>query len=130
MEESIKRNAVVDASFILSFLLPDEFSTSTEELFDQFEKGEIFFISSQLLPYEIFNSLRSATIRKRITQQTAQQLCDKFIELYIPLIPLEYSEVFSLALKKDITFYDASYVYLAKAHNMPLLTLDKTLQKI
>ena len=56
--ESIKTVAV-DASFILAYLLPDE-KTPDEKLFAQHNDGEIQFISTYLLPFEVLNSLKCA----------------------------------------------------------------------
>ena len=39
----------------------------------------------------------------------------------------EFKEVMKLAAQLDLTFYDASYLYLAKKIGMPLVTEDKEL---
>ena len=41
----------------------------------------------------------------------------------------DYSEIFLLAKKYNLSFYDASYLYLAQLKKAPLLTLDQKLQK-
>jgi len=38
-------------------------------------------------------------------------------------------EVTKLALKENLTFYDASYLYVAKKHSVKLVTEDKDLKK-
>ena len=46
------------------------------------------------------------------------------------LINIECSEIeiFNLASKFNLTFYDASYVFLAKNRGVPLVTEDKTIR--
>ena len=39
-------------------------------------------------------------------------------------------EVFRLALKNEISAYDAAYVWLAKSRKISLLTLDEGLAKL
>ncbi|MCG2691400.1 type II toxin-antitoxin system VapC family toxin [Microgenomates group bacterium] len=107
------KSIIVDASFILAFLLPDE-AFSAEAVFDQLEKGEIQFFSIPLLPFEVLNSIKVAVKRKRLTINLANRLVKKFFELKIELLPVNYKESFSLAIKKDLTVYDAGYLWLAK----------------
>jgi len=126
--ESIKTVAV-DASFILAYLLPDE-KTPDEKLFAQHNDGEIQSISTYLLPFEVLNSLKCAFKQKRISKFLANGLSRKFFELEIELLPVEFAEVFKLAEKKNLTVYDAGYLWLAKNKKIKLQTLDKQLKKI
>ena len=120
---------VVDASFILAFLLPDE-TLFAEAVFDQLEKSEIQFFSTPLLPFEVLNSIKIAIKRKRLNVSLANRLMKKFFELKIELLPVNYQELFVLAVKKDLTVYDAGYLWLAKTKKVKLQTLDKQLKKI
>ena len=60
----------------------------------------------------------------------ANGLSRKFFELEIELLPVEFAEVFKLAEKKNLTVYDAGYLWLAKNKKIKLQTLDKQLKKI
>ncbi|MDZ4209542.1 MAG: type II toxin-antitoxin system VapC family toxin [Candidatus Curtissbacteria bacterium] len=126
--ENIKP-VVVDASFILAFLLPDE-TLFTEAIFDQLEKGEIQFFSIKLLPFEVLNSIKVAIKRKRLNINLANRLVKKFFALKIELLSVNYQESFSLAIKENLTVYDAGYLWLAKNKRVKLQTLDKYLKKI
>ena len=122
------KSIVVDASFILAFLLPDE-AFFAEAVFDQLEKGEIQFFSTQLLPFEVLNSIKVAIKRKRLAINLANRLVRKFFELKIELLPVNYQESFSLAIKENLTVYDAGYLWLAKSKKVKLQTLDQQLKK-
>ena len=56
---------VVDASFVLNYLFPDEKDRNIDLMFSRFEKNEIVFLSSYLLSFEIINGLRSAIVHQR-----------------------------------------------------------------
>lgn len=126
--ESIK-TAAVDASFILAYLLPDE-KIPDKEIFIQHNAGKIQFISVYLLPFEVLNSLKCAVKQKRLSKFLANGLMEKFFDLDIDLLPVEFEEVFKLAIKENLTVYDSAYLWLAKNKKVKLQTLDKQLKKI
>lgn len=57
-------------------------------------------------------------------------LSRRFLEMEIELLPVEFGEVFKLAIKENLTVYDAAYLWLAKSKKVKLQTLDKQLKKI
>lgn len=115
MDEDISGEVVVDASFILAFLLPDERVEQVDEIFDLYEVGRINFVSTQLLPFEVLNSLRNSILRKRITKRQAIDLAAEFFKIKIILEDVDFRQAFSLSVAQGLSFYDASYVYLARA---------------
>lgn len=125
-----KDTFVVDTSFILAYLLPDEGERNVEEMFSKFEENKVSFISPNLLIYETMNGLRSAVIQKRQSPKAAQLLLDSFLDMGISFMQVDEKEVLSLALDKSITVYDASYLWLAKSQNIELLTLDVKLARV
>lgn len=126
MDANVKR-CVIDASFVLSFLLPDEKNDQITAIFQNFLQGKINFISHPLLPYEVLNSLKIAVLRKRLSADLAKQISVVFLRYHIQFQPIDFHAVFLLAEKYNLTFYDASYLYLSQSQNLPLLTLDKHL---
>jgi len=121
---------VVDTSFVLAYLLPDEKVRNVEEIFSKFEDNKINLLSPHLLVYETMNGLRSAVLQKRQTEKTAELLLDSFLNMGILFEKVDEKGVLRLALKKSITSYDASYVWLAKSRNIGLLTLDEKLENV
>ena len=124
---SINRT-VVDASFILAYLLPDEIFPA-DKVIKQFKAGELEFISTFLLPFEVLNSLKSALRSKRINNNQTKILIKRFFELEIELLPVDFYAVFRLAEKKNLTIYDAGYLWLAKNKKVRLQTLDRQFKK-
>lgn len=131
MEENINfpSRVVIDASIALSFLLPDERKTKTDFLFQSFTKKKIKILVPEIFYFEVFNALKSAVSRKRINSQLAQKLGKNFLKLALEKKEVNWLPTFQIALKKDISFYDAAYLSLAKKEKIPLLTLDKLLLK-
>lgn len=83
----INRLAVIDSSFVLSFLLLDETKNNeVEEVFDYLIMGKIKLFAPVLLPFEIFNGLNQAARRKRIKFNMAKQLGGEFLKLEISLV--------------------------------------------
>ena len=121
---------VVDTSFVLAYLLPDEKERVVEGMFSKFEENKINFISPYLLAFEITNGLRSAVIQKRQSLKAAELLLDSFLNMGILFEKVNEKEVFRLALRRGVTAYDASYVWLAKSKKLKLLTLDEKLKNI
>lgn len=121
---------IVDASFVLSFLLPDESHASIDHFLNQYKTGLIDFLSIPLLPFEVVNGLKLAVLRKRINSKYAKERMKEFFNYNIKLAGVDFFEVFDLAQKTNLTVYDACYLYLSKLKKLQLLTSDQALQKL
>lgn len=126
MAGNIKKCFVVEASFILTFLLKEE--SAITEVFRSYINGEIQFITSDLLKYEIGNGLRSAVLKKRINPRTAKIIYRDFFSLGISEEGPNPLETLRIAFLRNISFYDASYLVLSRQKGWPLLTRDKALE--
>ena len=120
---------IIDASFCLAYLLPDEDAEVVNKIFEEYAQGKIVFISSPLLPYEIINSLREAT-RKRVKEDQALALAIEFLDIDIIYQTIDFKELLKLSIKNHLSAYDASYLYLAKKEDAELLTLDTKLKNL
>jgi predicted nucleic acid-binding protein len=130
-ENTEKKNTyVIDTSFVLAYLMPDEKEQGVEEMFSKFEENKVSFVSPHLLLYETMNGLRSAVVQKRLSPKEAELLLDSFLNIGILFEKVDEKQVLGLALNKSITAYDASYVWLAKSQNIGLLTLDERLENV
>ncbi len=128
MAENIEK-VVIDSSFLLSTILPDEkILPLFQEYVKKFRQNKLIFSSCELLKYEICNSLKSAVKRKRISSKRANILRSAFELMEIEYQSIDFGKTMELSVKHDLSFYDASYLYLAKANKCKLLTLDKKLQ--
>lgn len=121
---------IVDASFALSFLLPDESIEEVDMVFDRHKQREILLISAPILPFEVLNGLKSAILSKRISIQEALGHAVDFFELRIELMDIDHIESLELSQKHDLSYYDTCYLYLAQTRGAPLLTLDERLKNL
>ena len=95
--------------------------------------GEAFDLEqcavSTLTEYEIGNVLWKETRRKRIDfKLAAQTFSDAFLELKKIGIG-SIDDILVIALERNLTFYDASYAYLAEREDLKLVTEDVDLIK-
>lgn len=125
--DNIPGAAVVDASYILAFLLPDEHIDRVDRVFDAYQEGKISLVSTLLLPFEVFNGLASAVKQKRLTQKSAVKLGQGFLELSIAFEPINYVDALELALNNKLSVYDGAYLLLAQQNRLKLLTCDDRL---
>lgn len=124
------RTFVVDSSVIMAVLMPDENKSLKVKKLLKIIVSKNKIIAPNLLIYEIGNGFKSAALSKRITFSQAGFLLDTFNQLSINLVSIDINSVFKTAIEHKITFYDASYLYLAKLNKCRLLTLDHYLEGI
>ena len=120
---------VVDASFVLAFLLSDEKAAKVDKVFINYQQGKVKLVSSTILGFEVLNALRAAVLTKRITQNLSLKLAQNFLDLHIDLQEPILKEIFLIAFKYGVSVYDAAYIHLSKNRHLPLLSLDKSIQK-
>lgn len=129
MEEDFN-SCIIDSSFMLAHLLPDEDSEKVQEFFDRLKKKPIRLIAPNIFPFEVFNGIQTAIIRKRVEYKLAKNLGEKFLKISVTLKEIDLLEVSTIAYKYTLTIYDASYFYLYRKLNLPFLTLDDKLKKL
>jgi len=121
---------VVDALYIVGYLIPDENQVSINRTFDDFRENKINFIAPPLLHYEVTNGIKMAVVRKRIEYTLGVKLINDFFALGIDLEEINLADCFTIAYNHGISVYDSCYIWLAKLLNIPLLTLDKRLASL
>ncbi len=112
----------------------DRYIIDTSALYPMLLKGIPLdpnkFVISTLTEYEIGNVLWKENKRKKL--KNPERVAAIFSESTKDLEKLGLDsivEVLKLSLERNITFYDASYAYLAEKEHLKLITQDKELQK-
>jgi len=129
MEENIKPVFVIDASFVLAFLLRDGNCQQTDIIFKKYRDNKLSLFAPGLLYYEVINGLRSACLSKRIDQKQSNELLTLFLSLDIKTPVVNWDETLLESFAKKVSCYDASYLVLAQNLDAKLLTFDKQLMK-
>ena len=119
---------VVDASVVLKWLL-QELTPKPMTVLQKHLSGEDRLVAPELINYEVGNVLVTKTgLRSRDIAEIFGHFSDLEIQTYT-LGAEEYRTSLDLAQRYKLTVYDASYLALAAALNIKLVTADKTLAR-
>ena len=120
---------VADASVIAKWYIDEEYSENARKLRNEYINGSLEIISTELMPYEVLNALKHT----KLYQKYELVMVAKSLALYgfrlFPLTGKLAERTVEIAVEKDITIYDASYVALAEEQDAKLYTADKKLIK-
>ena len=115
---------VVDASALGSMIFSEKYG----ELVEEFIRNEDKILTLDLVYYEFANATRKRISRKELSVEKGREIFEDFKELMSGFETHSYSEVVDdasdLAIKNNITVFDASFVALAIKNNCKLLTTD------
>lgn len=130
MKQSPKK-VIIDASAMLSLIFPDEeISSYHQQIFDQFQNNTVKCIAPPLLKIEVANALKNGVKRKRLTPDIATQIFQKFLQLPIEYKSEDASAALSLAIRHDLSVYDAIYLAQVIQLKLELITRDKKLDQV
>ena len=115
---------VVDSSVIIKWLSVDKEKhlEEADRILKDAQNGKAVLISSELAKYEVGNVL---LFSKKLSSEQAKIVLTRFYNLPLSFI-IESEELaretFSLAESLKITYYDASFLSLAKKYGATLVT--------
>lgn len=117
---------VVDTSVTLAWYFDEAFSPAAREWQSRLLGGKARLLVPSLHYWEFANALRTLVIRREIDQSTAQEVYDLHLEA--PLEPAEPDRrhVLKAAFDYSTTVYDAVFIALAIAHDIPIVTAERT----
>lgn len=124
------RLGVIDASVALSWAASEE-GVASARLLSSFRDGEVRLIAPSLWEYEVSNVLKRWVAQDRITELEGREALHYLLDLGIELFELRLTaeRCWRLALKHQLTIYDAAYLALAEERGCELYTRDKRLAK-
>lgn len=125
-------NLVTDCSFIMSSILPDENQAYVEDIYNDIANNTYKVYVPSIFYLECNNVLLSALKRKRITQKSYEEYIELLSVLPIHVdnfcgTPESLYAIGSLAIKYELSSYDASYLEVAIRMNASMATLDTKL---
>ncbi len=113
---------VLDNSVVSGWLLESQASAYSDAIADRLQTGRA--IAPPLLPLEYTNVLRTACKRQKIIGAQAHEMLAMLAGLPIDIdtTPPNPAQLFDLALRYDLTSYDAVYLDLALRRSLPIAT--------
>ncbi len=124
------KRAVLDASVVLKWYLPDEGCGKTAlDLLNRYLSGDLEILAPPLLEYEVMNGLVVAQRRGRLREEVIISAMEGFLNLGIKIVGVSglYSRVLHFCRVYSRSAYDASYLALAEAEQIHFFTADETL---
>lgn len=127
----MNKSLVIDASVAAKWLLPDEQDFTAKLIKDEFAKRAISIYIPALLFYEVNNLLKSAALAKRIKSKETSRVYEAFLDLDFNVYWSKQilKDALKIALKLNLSSYDAAYVALAEDLQIPFYTADGRLVK-
>lgn len=124
------RPLVVDTSIAVKWLnKKDElYLKQADKILEDVQAKKSFLIMPELAKYEIGNAL----LNKKMGVNKTSAALDLYFQISIRFVPQDKSQAqdaMKIALENDITFYDASFMALAKDQNTSLITDNPKHQK-
>ena len=122
-----KEKIVVDASVVAKWFLIEECSDKALQLRNDYIKGAVILAAPTLLEYEVLNALRYSGVYSASELKKIGVALNKYGLETHGLSGEVKERAVELALSKDITIYDASYIALAQHLGAKLYTADNEL---
>ena len=118
---------MLDASVAISWVMRDENHPIADVAFQSIQTDSA--VVPAIWWYEIRNILLINERRSRISQDDAARFLSDLAGFDIEVRPPENSQsTIDLARQHTLTVYDAAYLALAIAQNLPIATLDEALR--
>ena len=123
------KKLILDTSVLVKWFAEDEKNKTADKLFKQLKNQKVTIFLPELAKYELGNALLKG---KNFTFKDIKKSLINFYNL--PIIFIIQNQKLSLlayqiAEKLNITYYDASFLALAKLQNATLITANPKHQK-
>ena len=118
---------VIDASVAAKLFINEDYSDKAAEIMEAYIHGYLSISAPTLILYELGNIFWK---HPQITAEKAYEFIKRFLDLKLELVDVCSDEellekICSISKRKDITFYDASYIAIAQRDGTRLITADE-----
>ena len=119
---------VVDASVVYKWYVPERETEKALDLLAEFRRAIEPLAAPDLILYELASALRH---NPRLKPEDVESVLENFISLQMQIVVPSLASLrgaVRLALRYNVTVYDAVYVTLAESLGCDFITADKKLQ--
>ncbi len=125
-------NLVIDCSFVMSSILPDEMQLKVDSIYNQISKKVYNVFAPAIFYLECNNVLISSLKKQRINKSEYEEYLQLLNTLPINIdkfcsSPESLHTIARIATKYNLTSYDAAYLELALRLEAKIATLDNGL---
>lgn len=117
---------VIDTNVTVAWYLRESFSPAARGWQQRLLEGRIRLMVPSLHYWEFANVLRTLAKRGEIAPDLAQEIYVVHLDAPLDTVEPDPRQVLSTALESDATAYDAVYIALCLAHDVPLITAERT----
>jgi predicted nucleic acid-binding protein len=122
---------VLDASYTLTWCFADRATVRTDECLRRMESHVDRAIVPWVWQLEVGNALGKTVVRKKLLLDRALEIWEELLLLPIqPLLEMDVSSLLRLAVRHNLSIYDASYLHAALLQQLPLATNDQILGRV
>lgn len=119
------RVAVLDTSVVVKWFIQEQDSDKATNLRHAHGRAELLLHAPDILLMELANALRYSPL---VSAEETSQALRLFYGLSINIVPFDLGTLISsttLSLEHDLAVYDAYFLALAQALEIPLITADR-----
>ena len=121
-----KQTKIIDASIVVKWFVVEENSKKALDIRNDHINGNIKIIVPDLTFIEVLNALKYKGKTEEDLKEANKDLWDIQLQI-IKTTSFTLNKAIEIALKHDITLYDALYISLSTIYGCPLITADKKL---
>jgi len=118
---------VLDASVTLAWALPDVQSDAADALVSGI--ATVGTLAPTVWPYEIASGIAVAQRRGRISTESANEALTIAMSIPIEFVHPRAHVLFDIANATGLSVFDASYLAVCQAHDLPLATFDERMRR-
>jgi len=116
---------VLDTSVAIAWYLPETFTPEARRWQARLLAGDDRFVVPRLHYWEMANVLRTAVLRRRLTESLAREIWALHLDAPLEIVEPASAEVLARTLELGATAYDAVFVELALSLDLQLLTAER-----
>jgi predicted nucleic acid-binding protein len=117
---------ILDTSVAIAWYRDESFSESARSWQERLLSGRIALLVPSLHFWEFANVLRTLVLRREMTHELSLETYDLHLQAPLDVTEPDLGSVLEIAFRYEATAYDAVYVSLSLARDIPLLTAEKT----